>query len=477
MVPSGELDVTIVGGGIAGLCIAHEIIKANPEIRWKLFEASDRLGGKILSERIEHEDGRFIVEAGPDAFLAQKPWGRELAVELGLAGSLLPINDSPTPAAILKNGRPIDLPAGVSLIAPTRIGPFLRTPLLSPLGKARAGLDFVLPARQDSTDESMGSFARRRLGREMLDWIAEPLMAGIYNADPDELSLQATFPQFQAMEQKRRSVIRGLRATRPKTSSAQKPPAFLTLRNGMQELVDALAAHLGHNAQTKTVVVRVERRNERFDLTLSDGTSIASDTVILAVPAIASADIVEAVAPSAAARLRGLRASTAGTISLAYRTSAIERPLNGYGLVVPARERAPINAITDATRKFPGRAPGGWTLLRVFFGGARSPRTMELDDEQLLVTVQRQLHRLLGISEDPAFHRIYRWGAGSPLYAVGHLDQVAAVEAALPDGLFVTGSPYRGVGIPDIARNSRDIVDAVIARTNIRPKVELLNVS
>jgi oxygen-dependent protoporphyrinogen oxidase len=459
-----QFDVAIVGGGLAGLCVGHELSKRSPDTRWALFESSDRLGGKVLTERIEYEDGEFIVEAGPDAFLDQKPWARELAEELGLGDQLVPINETPNPVSILRNGTPINLPEGVALIAPTKIGPFLRTPLLSPFGKARAGLDLILPAKRDTADESVGAFIRRRLGQEALDWLAEPMVAGIYNADPDELSLQATFPHFRAMEREHGSVIRGLRASRAKSAEAPRSPAFLTLRNGMQELVDTHIDRLDHRLRTGAEVRSIHRLPDGRLALRTDSGEIAATSVVIVTSASNAATLVEGIEPIAAKRLRQLRTAAAGSISLAIRTAEIRRPLNGYGLVVPKREGLPINAITVASEKFPGRAPQGWTLFRVFFGGARSPGTMELDDEQLLKLVREQLSILLGIEASPAFHRIYRWPAGSPQYDVGHLDRVAGIEAALPSGVTVVGSPYRGVGIPDIVRAARETAETVLSR-------------
>jgi oxygen-dependent protoporphyrinogen oxidase len=198
---------------------------------------------------------------------------------------------------------------------------------------------------------------------------------------------------------------------------------------------------------------------------------VAARAVVLALPAATAASLISDAAPVASERLGAFRANAAGTISLAFRTADATRPLSGYGLVIPAREGSPINAITEASRKFPGRAPANWTLFRVFFGGARSPRTMLLDEEELLSVVMRQLRALVGVSSDPAFYRIQRWPAGSPLYEVGHLDRVAAVEQALPAGLFVTGSPFRGVGVPDIVRDSRTTAAAVYQRLALSTSV------
>lgn len=448
------MDVAIVGGGFAGLAVAYALTKRHPALDWHLFEASDRLGGKVKTERIVHQDGEFLVEAGPDAMLTTKPWGRDLAVELGLGQRLLPINSLPAPAAIVKHGRIIDLPDGIALAAPTKLIPFARTRLLSPSGKLRAAADILLPARRQSEDESVGGFIRRRLGREMLDWIAEPMMAGIYNADPDDLSLRATFPRFEALEQTHRSLIRGLRATRPSISGSKNVPVFETLRGGMQELPDALIARVGNRCRTDAPVSTVAAHGDRYAVSVAGDAPIFARSVVLAAPASETARLLDPVAPTAASEVKALRTLSAGTLSLACRTEAIGRPPNGYGLVIPAREGLPINAITIASRKFPGRAPAGWTLLRVFFGGTRSQHTMQVDDTALLQVILNQLRTLIDFQGEPVFHRIQRWQSGSPQYDVGHLERVARIEARLPPGIVVTGSAFHGVGLPDIARDA-----------------------
>jgi oxygen-dependent protoporphyrinogen oxidase len=460
---STPVDVAIVGGGFAGLCAAYRLRERAPHLSCVLLEASERLGGKVLTETIEVDDGRFVVEAGPDAFLAQKPWARQLAVELDLADRLIPINAVPRPVTVLKHGRPVALPEGVSLLAPTKVWPLLRSPLLSPGGKARIGLDLVRPARADDADESLAAFVRRRFGPEALDWIAEPLMAGIYNAEPECLSLLATFPAFRTMERDHGSVIRGLRAVACGQQGETRSPAFLSLRGGMQELTDALVAKIGGIGLCDARIERMCRTGDgTFTLSIADRPAMTAGAVLLTVPASEAARLIEPISMQSARALASLRTVGAGSVSLAYRAGDLRRPLPGYGLVVPRRERRPINAITVASRKFDGRAPAGWHLLRVFFGGARSPATMALGGDRLLRVVGEQLRELVGIELPPSFQRIHRWEAGSPQYDVGHLDRIAAIEAGLPRGVFVTGSAYHGVGLPDLVRSATTVVERII---------------
>jgi oxygen-dependent protoporphyrinogen oxidase len=465
--PGAErVDVAVAGGGIAGLCASYRLMTRAPHLTCVLLEASDRLGGKVLTETIERPEGRFILEAGPDAFLAQKPWARQLAEEIGLGNRLVPINQVPQPVSVLKNGRPVSLPDGVSLLAPTKLRPFLRSPLLSARGKARTALDLVISAKSDDADESLADFVRRRLGPDALDWIAEPLMAGIYNADPEHLSLLATFPNFRKVEREHRSLIRGLRTLAQTEPGKPRPPAFLTLQGGMKEFTDALAARVSGIARCNTVVKSIDRTHDGAHvLALAGRRPIVAKTLVMALPAMEAARLLEQIAPQSAEGLSQLRTISAGSVSLAYRTDDVRNPLPGYGLVIPRREERPINAITVASKKFAGRAPEGWQLLRVFFGGARSRATMFLEDDRLLQVVREELGDLLGIEAPPAFHRISRWPSGSPQYDVGHLDRIAEIERGLPPGVYIAGGAFHGVGLPDIVRAATAVAERVAALT------------
>ena len=463
---TGErLDVAILGGGIAGLTVAYRLRSLAPELAIGLFEGSDRFGGKVLSERVETLEGDFIIEGAADAFLIQKPWARELIDELGLSHRLIPINQAAQPVTMLKNGRLIPLPEGVSMLAPTKLKPFLRSPLLSLSGKARTLCDLALPARTDDEDESLADFVRRRLGEEALDWLAEPLMAGIYNADPERMSILATFPNLRQLERKQPSLIRGMRAAKRTQNGAKRDPIFMSLQGGMVELGDALAeatsgkTHL--NAQVERLTPHLQGG---YSIEFANRPPVTARSVVLALPAANAARMLQPIAPEASSLLSELRTVSSGSISLAYRTAAITRPLPGYGLVVPAKSGGAFNAITVSSQKFDGRAPEGCSLLRIFYGGTRSPETMLLDDDALLQTMRSELRALLGIQSAPLFHRIYRWPAGSPQYDVGHIERIAAIDAAMPEHIVVTGSPYRGVGIPDIVRESTQSTQRLVEK-------------
>lgn len=465
--------VVIVGGGISGLSAAwyleQQARRREVLVRYTLLEAGPRWGGKVLTEHVLSEGGTpFVVEAGPDAFITQKPWALELAQELGLSERLIGINDRVNTIYVLDRGRPVAMPEGVLLMVPTRFWPFVRSRLFSLRGKLRMGLDLFIPPRRDDDDETLAQFVRRRLGNEALDKIAEPLMSGIYNADADAMSIMATFPRFRELEKEHGSLIRGVvRARPPRASRADGAPAptppFMSFRGGVQELTDALLSRLRGDLLLATRVVDIQRDVEYGYRLLTDhGDELEADAVILTTPAYAAADLVRPMAPHAADLLDTVRYLGTGTLSLAFRARDIRSPLAGLGLVVPKGENRPINAVTISSTKFAGRAPDGFVLLRVFFGGTRSPATMEYDDDRLLAVACNELRRALGIDATPLFHRVYRWPRANPQYDVGHLERVARIESGLPGRLYVTGGAYRGVGVPDCIYQSRCTVERLL---------------
>ena len=464
-------DVAIIGGGIAGLSAAWYLQQsaqsANLDLHYTLFEESARWGGHIRTERVSaNGSGEFIVEAGPDSFITQKPWGVQLTRELGLENHLLGTNDQMRQVYVLNRGKPTPMPDGVLLIVPTKFTPFALSPLISPLGKLRMGMDLLIPAKRDGADETLADFVRRRLGSEALDKIAEPLLSGIYNAEADRQSLLATFPRFRALEEQYGSLTRGMiasrRNSRHQSSSNGKLSAFMSLRDGTEEMVSALVARLNGDLRLSSRVRRIAREEDGFILTTDDA-PIRAHSIVMATPAFVAADLLNEIAPNVARDLQAIRYVSTGTISLAYRVSDIRRPLHGFGVVVPRSERRPINAVTWSSIKFNHRAPEGYALLRAFFGGSRSPQSMELDDDALLDTVRAELRALMGIEAAPLFHRIYRWQRSNAQYDVGHLDRVAHLEKSLPVGMCLTGSAYRGVGIPDCIKQSQDTVNKTIS--------------
>lgn len=458
-------QVVIVGGGISGLSAAwylqQRAHQTGLNIQYTVLEASDRWGGKILTEQVEN----FVVEAGPDSFLTQKPWALQLAYELGLKERLLGTNDRRRNVYVLQQGKPIVLPEGVMLIVPTKFLPFALSPLISLPGKLRMGLDLVIRAKRDDHDETLAEFVRRRLGQEALDKIAEPLMSGIYNAEAEKQSIMATFPRFRQLEREHGSLIRGMLASRRQSTASPetKTAMFMSLQGGTQELIDALVKQLKGDLRFHTRVSAIEQTAEgNYRVTTSDGDRHVADVVLLTTPTYTAAELLRPLLPDAANLLAAIRYVNTGTMSLAFRAADIKRPLHGFGLVIPKSEKRLINAITISSTKFNHRAPQGYVLLRVFFGGSRSPETMTYDDAKLLAVVRQELQAILDVETTPLFHRIYRWHNSNPQYDVNHLELIAAIEAALPVGIYVSGGAFRGVGLPDCIYQSQQTVNRII---------------
>jgi oxygen-dependent protoporphyrinogen oxidase len=292
-------------------------------------------------------------------------------------------------------------------------------------------------------------------------------MAGIYNADADRQSILATFPRFRDLEKSRGSLIRGMSAARRQSTSSQTAPrklsAFMSFRGGTAELIDALIGKLGGQLCSSAEAENIEASDESaYRVRLSDGTVLECDRIVLATPAFTSAALLQSVAPAAAAELDKIRYQSTGTVSLGFRHDAVTKALDGFGLLIPRSEKRPINAITLSSTKFDERAPDGSVLIRVFFGGGRSPQSMALNDLQLLQMVREELRSLVGIEAKPLFHRIYHWWDANPQYDVGHLERVKRIESLLPPGVYVSGSAYRGVGLPDCIHQSQILAAAII---------------
>jgi oxygen-dependent protoporphyrinogen oxidase len=312
--------VVSVGGGISGLSAAWYLQQSGAEIQYTVLEASERWGGKVFTELVED----IVIEAGPDAFLTQKPWALQLARELGLEDRLLPTNDEMRNVYVLQKGKPVVLPEGVMLIVPTKFFPFIMSPLISPLGKLRMGLDLLIPARREESDETLAAFVRRRLGNEALDKIAEPLMSGIYNAEADKQSILATFPRFRQLEREHGSLIRGMLASRRQQAQTTKTAAFMSLRGGTQELIDALVKQLRGDLRLKTSVSAIEGDDKQgYRVSTTKGEILHADAVLLSTPAYTAAELLKPLASEAAELLSAIRYVSTGTVSLAFRASDI----------------------------------------------------------------------------------------------------------------------------------------------------------
>jgi protoporphyrinogen/coproporphyrinogen III oxidase len=441
--------VVIVGGGMAGLAAAYELHRQ--QTPFVLLESGPRLGGVVLSEQI---DG-YTIDGGPDALLIQKPEGIRLCEELGLGSQLVPTK-LPRLAFIQRGGRLHALPAASVLGIPTEWRPFIRTRLFSWAGKVRMGAELFVPRRRDEGDESIGAFMTRRFGAEATTYLAEPLLAGIHAGDVNRLSVRALFPRFVEEEARHGSLLRAFRKLPKRSPSGDG--AFKSLPGGLSDMVRALEAALPREAlRTRTPVRRIVKDADGFRVEISTGGSLSAGAVVLAAPAHAAAAMVRDLSPDLARLCGEIPYASAATIALAFRRDAVRHPLNGSGFVVPLVEKTGIMAASWLSSKWPNRAPADRVLLRAFVGGARDPRALEKSDSELVALVMQALRPLLGIEGTPLLTRVYRWDRGNAQHEVGHLDRLARIEATLEGlpGLSLTGSGYRGVGIPDCVADGR----------------------
>ena len=453
-------DAVVIGGGIAGLATAYELRSRGRSVR--LLESRARAGGVMVTERA----GGWVIDGGPDSLLVQKPAALALCRELGLDGQLagtLP----PRTAYVLRAGRLHALPEGSFLGFPLTARALAASSLFSLAGKARVAVEVVLPAGDGGEDESVASFVRRRFGQEAVDYLAEPLLAGIHAGDVDRLSVRALFPRLREAERTAGSVIRSFRRlhTTPSTRGA-----FVSFPGGIAVLADAVADALGSPVVTTNAPVRAVRVNGHF-IVESDAGQVEARAVVFATPAYVTSALVRPLDATLASLCEAIPYASTATVAFGFRREQVAHPLHGTGFVVPRAEGRALLAGTWVSSKWPGRAPDGHVLIRGFFGGGRDPNRLRADDQTLVATALAEFGPLLGIAGDPLFSRVFRWTRQSPQYEVGHLDRVARIErrlAALP-GLFVTGSGFRAVGIPDCIADGRDVARCVADFLDTRP--------
>jgi oxygen-dependent protoporphyrinogen oxidase len=472
------MRLTIIGGGIAGLSAAYYAAKQIPNAEITLLESDSRWGGKISTDRVVFDDGQFIIEGGPDTFLASKPWGVALCRELGLGDRLHGTNPKTKNTYVLNRNRLSPLPEGLAMMIPSDIPSILRSRLISWTGKARMGFDFLQPAKNISEDESLGAFVSRRLGREAYENLIEPLMSGIYAGDGDQLSLMSTFPYLRDLEVRHGSLARGAIEMRKKmTASGQKVQgsrsAFLTPTTGLAEIVEALTAYLElHNVDMRldTRALCITKRQapiENYGIELASGEILEAEAVILATPAPISGTLL-AFDAELSSVLRSIPYASTATVSLAYRQSDLSSPLNGYGYVIPRREGRKALACTWTSTKFPHRAPDEYTLIRVFIGRAGQDVPWNKDD--LLKIAKEEVSLTSGITAEPIISRVFIWESAMPQYNLGHPEKLKQIDSALEKypSLALAGNGYRGIGIPDCIHSGEVAVEKIKNRMSSR---------
>ena len=441
----------VIGGGIAGLSVAYELQRQ--KIPFVILERSGRAGGVILSEEI---DG-YTIDAGPDALLVEKPDGIRLCEELGLSAELVPTRP-PRLAYIQRGMRLHPLPAASVLGIPTRLGPFLGTKLFSWKGKARMAAELFVPPRRDHADESIAAFMTRRFGVEATTYLAEPLLAGIHAGDVSRLSVQSLFPRFVEIEAKHGSLLRGYR--RRQRGRVTVDGAFRSLPGGLSQMVRALTAVLQPKAIRLDAPVRrvvIGDGPSSFIVETEDRTQLTSRAIIFATPAYTTGALLHEIDPEIARLCNEIPYASSATVVLAFRRGDVGHPLNGSGFVVPRVERTGILAASWLSSKWPNRAPADRVLMRTFVGGARDPRALDRSDDELVDLSLAALTPLLGITGRPLLTRVYRWERASAQHEVGHAARVEAIGRTLArrPGLFLTGSGFRSVGIPDCVADGR----------------------
>jgi protoporphyrinogen/coproporphyrinogen III oxidase len=469
--------VIIIGGGIAGLAAAVHL-KAGAKAHGKavdvlLLERNQRIGGKILTERI----GDYLVEAGPDSFLPEKVWTVNLAKHLGLESEMLPSNDQFKGTFIYSGKKLHSLPEGVMLMVPTSFWPMAKSDLISWPGKLRMGMEVFVPRRRSRDDESLGSFVTRRLGAECLNKIAEPLVAGIHTSNPDNMSVLATFPRFVQMEQKSGSLILGMLAalkSRPHATLSGPPPKpgtprmtyFMSFKAGMETLPKACADYIGKDSiRLGTTVTAVEPRGKGYAVVLDNGEALEADHVMLGASAYDSAEMVKGFDAGLAGQMSAIQWSSSGTVTLAFRRADVKVPLRGFGFIVPKIEDRRINATTYSSIKWSYRAPDDTILLRAFVGGGHHEELVhDLDDAALTRAVLEEMDTILGLKADPVFAKVYRWFKGMPKFTVGHLDRMSLLDrmVGLHQGLHLIGCSYKGIGIGDCVHEAQIAAEKIL---------------
>ena len=482
--------MAIVGGGIAGLAAAFALQESGRQVGpapvCTLIEASPAWGGKIITHRV----GDCVIEAGPDSFLSQKPWALELCTRLGISDRLINTHEFHKKTFVYSRGRLRELPEGLVVIAPKKLGPFMRSGLLSWPGMVRMGLDLVLPRKRDGGDESLAGFFTRRLGREAFERFIEPLMAGIYAGDAEQISLRATFPRFLDLEQEHGSLIRGMLASRPAAAPSGGPEGvqvgatartmFVTLRGGLGDLVDTLVerlrqggTHLMAGVSVSALRVRSSRPGRwTYDLLLEGGSAVSADAVVLATPAFVTAELVRPLSPSAAGLLESIPYASTVTISLIYEADQVGSSVCGFGFVVPRKEASDLLAVTYTSLKWPHRAPPHQTVIRCYLGGIGREAVLSLSDEELVQRARNELRRITGLAAEPAYAEVNRWDRAMPQYTLGHLDRLETLQRSLDNyrGLSLAGAAYRGIGIPDCIRDGSEAATSVLRYlTGARP--------
>ncbi len=459
--------IAIVGGGVSGLSAAFYLEKARAsgaELQYTLFESGQRLGGSMYSDHVEG----CLVEAGPDSFLTEKPWALTLCKELGIADQLIGSNDAQRKTYIVVNGRLVIMPDGLMFMVPTRLVPTALSPLFSWSTKMRMARELLHPPRPMHDDETVAELVERHFGAEVVDRLAGPLLSGVYGGDAAKLSARAVLPRFVEMEEKYGSLTRAMLAAHKKMKQAahkQPPrPLFTSLKDGMQQLVDAIVGRLDpESIRLRNHIQRIYPADDGWRVSIEMNGDESFDAVVLATPANVAGTLLDGVDRGLARNLLDIPYSSSVTVTLGYYMDQLKRLPSGFGFLVPRSEGTRMLACTFVHNKFPHRAPQGKGILRCFLGGARDEAVLALTDDEILEEVHRELRDILKLEARPIFARVYRWRGAMAQYESGHISRVERIEKRVSEipGLALAGNAYHGIGVPDCIRSGMEAAIAV----------------
>ncbi len=459
--------IAIIGGGISGLSAAYtleEKRQSGTPVEYVLFESGPRLGGVLVTD---HVDG-CIVEAGPDSFLTEKPWAADLCRKIGLGDQLIGSNDSERKTYILAKGKLVVMPDGLMFMVSTKIMPTVFSPLFSVRTKMRMAAEWFHPPHKASADETVAQMVERHYGSEVVDLLADPLLSGVYGGEASQLSVRAVLPRFADMESKHGSLGRAMLSARRKMGAAAKAPPkplFSSLKDGMQQMVDALVARLDADSLKVSVPVQSVIRQD-------DGWTVCAgyqtdhfDAVIIATPGQAASFVLEAADANLSHELREIKYSSSVTVTLGYDDNVRRTLPPGFGFLVPRSEGHRMLAATFVHNKFPHRAPDNRALVRCFLGGARDEQILQASEKAILEIVRAELQKIIGLNVDPLFARVYKWKAAMAQYSVGHLERLQRIETLRQklQNVALAGNGYNGIGVPDCVRSGAEAAGKILA--------------
>ncbi len=451
----GTLNVVVIGGGITGLSAAYYLTRAGVPVT--IIDNGPVLGGVMQTA---HPHG-CTLELGPDSFLSAKPWALDLIRGLGLASGIMSSNDHLRRTYILKNGRLVPMPDGLMMVVPTKVMPMLGSPLLSWRTKARMALEWFRRPHDAGADRSVADFLREHYGQEALDYLGEPLLAGVYGGSPEQLSVQSVLPRFAEMEAKYGSLTRGVLAMRKSAARRESGPLFQTLTGGLSDITTAVVAAAGDRLKAITCSAEsIEPLADGWRVRIL-GDWMHADHLVLAGRAWQSAELLRPVHSEMASLLESIPYASSMTLALGYRRQDVHHPLNGFGFLVPRRERQLLLACTWLGTKFAHRVPDDMAVLRCFLSGDACARS----DGEIVAAARAEIRRIMNVDAEPVFTRSARWPRSMAQYSVGHAARVERIEqlaAGIP-GLQLAGNAFHGIGVPDCVHSGRLAAERILA--------------